>query len=168
MDDFTKLAKQSLETYIKTGEKIAAPADVPEDMKERAAVFVSLKENGRLRGCIGSLEPTTPDIASEIITYAVYAGTQDPRFMPVTESELDSLVYSVDVLGKPEPVESIDELDPSVYGVIVSDGMRRGVLLPDLEGVDTPEEQIEIALAKARIPKTANYEIEKFKVIRHK
>lgn len=168
MDNFTKLAKQALETYIKTGEKPAPPKDVPAEMKERAAVFVSLKEDGRLRGCIGSLEPTMPDTAEEIITYAIYAGTRDPRFMPVNEEELDKLSYSVDVLGKPEPVSDIGELDPSVYGVIVSDGRRRGVLLPDLEGVDTAEEQIEIALAKAGIPKTANYQTEKFKVTRHK
>lgn len=168
MDDFTKLAKQSLETYIKTGRKISPPENLPSDMEDKAAVFVSLKKDGQLRGCIGSLEPTMPDIASEIITYAVYAGTQDPRFMPVAESELDGLVYSVDVLGKPEPVKRITELNPKVYGVIVSDGMRRGVLLPDLEGVDTAEHQIEIALAKAGIPKTSDYKIEKFQVIRHK
>lgn len=168
MDDFTKLAKQSLETYVKTGKKITPPENLSTDMQDEAAVFVSLKKDGQLRGCIGSLEPTTPDIANEIITYAIYAGTQDPRFMPVSESELGSLVYSVDVLGKPEVVKRITELNPKVYGVIVSDGMRRGVLLPDLEGVDTAEQQIEIALVKAGIPKTANYKIEKFKVIRHK
>lgn len=168
MDKFTELAKKSLETYVKTGKKITAPADVPAEMKERAAVFVSLKENGNLRGCIGSLEPTMDSIAEEIINYAVYAGTQDPRFMPVRENELDELVYSVDVLGKPEPVASIDELDPKIYGVIVSLGQRRGVLLPDLEGVDTPEQQIEIALTKARIPQNADYKIERFEVIRHK
>lgn len=168
MDKFTELAKKSLETYIKTGKKITPEDNLPSEMEEEAAVFVSLKENGQLRGCIGSLEPTTPSVAEEIITYAIYAGTQDPRFMPVSENELDKLDYSVDVLEKPQPVRQIAELDPSVYGVIVSDGSRRGVLLPDLEGVDTVEEQIDIALAKARIPKNANYKIEKFKVIRHK
>lgn len=168
MDEFTKLAKQSLETYIKTGKRISPPETLPADMDDKAAVFVSLKKNGELRGCIGSLEPTAPDIANEIITYAIYAGTQDPRFMPVMESELDELTYSVDVLGKPSPVKSAGELNPKVYGVIVSDGMKRGVLLPDLEGVDTADRQIEIALAKARIPNTADYKIEKFEVIRHK
>lgn len=166
MDDYTKLAKEALETYIKTGKTLYL-TDIPEDMEKRAAVFVSLKKDGRLRGCIGSLEPTTDSVAEEIINYAICAGTRDPRFLPVEEGELDKLVYSVDVLSEPEPAGA-EGLDPKVYGVIVSDGFRRGVLLPDLEGVDTVEEQIKIALSKAGINPGSPYKIERFTVTRHK
>ena len=131
-------------------------------------MFVSLKKDGRLRGCIGTISPTKSSIAKEIITNAVSAGTGDPRFDPVREEELDDLVYSVDVLGEPEDIKSKDELDVVKYGVIVSKGSRRGLLLPNLEGVDTVEKQIEIALQKAGIAADANYEMQRFEVVRHK
>ena len=108
--------------------------------KQKAGVFVTLKKHDRLRGCIGTISPVEECIADEIIRNAVSAGTGDPRFDPVTEDELDELVYSVDVLSDPEPIDSIDELDVERYGVIVSKGSRRGLLLPNIEGVTTPQQ----------------------------
>jgi AmmeMemoRadiSam system protein A len=129
---------------------------------------VSLKKHGRLRGCIGTISPVEPSVAEEIIRNAVSAGTGDPRFDPVEEDELDSLVYSVDVLGDAENISSMDELDAKRYGVIVTKGYRRGLLLPNLEGVDTPEQQVAIALQKAGIPANDKYSMERFEVVRHK
>lgn len=167
-DPYVKLAVDTLETYIKTGEKIPVPEGLPDEMlKNRAGVFVSLKKFGELRGCIGTIEPTTSSIAAEIIQNAISAGTRDPRFFPVEEDELSDLVYSVDILGEPEPIKSKEELDVKKYGVIVKKGMRSGLLLPNLEGVDTVEYQVEIALQKAGIRSSEIYEMERFEVIRH-
>ncbi|HHZ17247.1 MAG TPA: AmmeMemoRadiSam system protein A [Clostridia bacterium] len=135
---------------------------------EKAGVFVSLKKFGELRGCIGTTEPTTSSIAEEIRQNAISAGTKDPRFTPVTPDELPFLEYSVDVLDSPIPVQSKAELDPKKYGVIVSQGWRRGLLLPDLEGVDTVEEQLAIACQKAGIDPHDTYAIAKFTVTRFK
>jgi len=137
-------------------------------VSNRAGVFVSLKLDGSLRGCIGTISPTTASIADEIIRNAISAGTEDPRFPPVSEDELPRLIYSVDVLGEAEKIESLDELDPVRYGVIVTKGHRRGLLLPNLEGVDTAEEQVSIALRKAGISPNENYQLERFEVVRHK
>jgi len=165
---YVRLARMSLEHYIKTGKYIDVPPDTPEELlKARRGVFVSLKKNGMLRGCIGTIEPVTENVAHEIIRNAVAAGTEDPRFDEVTEDELDSIVYSVDVLYEPEKVNSKDELDVEKYGVIVSCGFRRGLLLPNLEGVDTVDEQISIALRKANISPYEDYTIERFRVDRY-
>jgi AmmeMemoRadiSam system protein A len=136
--------------------------------ENRAGAFVSLKKYGQLRGCIGTISPAYSNIAQEIIGNAISAGTRDPRFHPVRKDELDGIVYSVDILGEPEPIESIDQLDVKRYGVIVRAGRRSGLLLPDLEGVDTPEEQVSIALRKAGIRPDENYRMERFEVVRHK
>jgi AmmeMemoRadiSam system protein A/AmmeMemoRadiSam system protein B len=168
-DEYVKLARLSLETYVNKGKYAALPAALPADMmNNRAGVFVSLKKGGRLRGCIGTISPVEPSIAEEIMRNAVSAGTGDPRFDPVEQSELDSLVYSVDVLGEAEPVTSMDELDAKRYGVIVTKGFRRGLLLPGLEGVDTPGQQVAIALQKAGISVNEKYGMERFEVVRHK
>ena len=136
-------------------------------MKMRAGAFVSIHSHGRLRGCIGTIAPTTRCVAQEIIRNAVSASTQDPRFAPITEDELKWLEVSVDVLGEPEKIDSADQLDVKRYGVIVSCGSRRGLLLPDLDGVDTPAQQISIALQKGGIREHENYQLERFEVIRH-
>lgn len=168
-DPYVALARQTLETYIKTGQTIEASSDLPEEMTHRqAGVFVSLKKHGQLRGCIGTITATRPCIAEEIIANAVQSGTQDPRFNPVKQNELEDLVYSVDVLGEAEPADSLEELDVVRYGVIVTSGYRRGLLLPNLDGVDTPEQQIEIALSKAGIRKSEQYSVQRFEVVRHK
>ena len=168
-DPYVRLARYALETYIKTGKRAERPQGLPEKMTACAAgVFVSLKKDGQLRGCIGTIEPDTDCIADEIMRNAVSSGTQDPRFDPVAERELDQLIYSVDVLGEAEPVSSVEELDAQRYGVIVSKGWRRGLLLPNLEGVSTPQQQISIALEKACIRSTEDYRIERFEVVRHR
>lgn len=168
-DAFVRLARLSLETYVKTGKRALMPEGLPSDLTERrSGVFVSLKKDGRLRGCIGTITPTTGSIAEEILRNAVSAGTGDPRFDPVEESELSELVYSVDVLGDAEPIQSMDDLDAKRYGVIVNKGHRRGLLLPNLEGVDTPKQQVDIALQKAGIRRDEAYTMERFEVVRHK
>ena len=168
-DDYVKLARQSLETYVTTGKRLKLPKGLPKEMTaNQAGVFVSLKKDGRLRGCIGTIEPTAASIAEEILRNAVSAGTGDPRFDPVAQGELPSLVYSVDVLGQAEPAPSMDDLDVKRYGVIVTKGYKRGLLLPNLDGVNTPEEQVGIALQKAGIPKNDKYSMERFEVVRHK
>ena len=168
MDQYVMLAKKSLEYYVKYNRKMEVPEGLNSElMNERRGAFVSIKKHGMLRGCIGTIEPTKRNLAEEIIENAISAGTRDPRFPPVTEEELPELVYSVDVLKEPEVVSSMDELDPKRYGVIVSKGFRRGLLLPDLEGIDTPEEQVEIALQKAGIFKFEKYTLERFEVVRH-
>ncbi|MDD7363420.1 MAG: AmmeMemoRadiSam system protein A [Peptoniphilus sp.] len=167
-DDYVALARKSVETYVTTKEACDVPKDLPEEMlNRRAGVFVSLHKDGRLRGCIGTIFPTTGAIANEIIENGISAATRDPRFQPVEERELDALEYSVDVLGEIEAVESIADLDASRYGVIVTRGLKRGLLLPNLDGVDTPEAQIAIAKQKAGIRPNATVKLERFEVVRH-
>lgn len=161
-----KLARQAVETYVKEG-KMAEAAGITAEMKQRAGVFVSLKKHGELRGCIGTFEPTQPDVAGEIISNAVSSATRDPRFPPVQEDELSDLEYSVDVLAKPVPA-SREELDPKKYGVIVQCGWRRGLLLPDLEGVNTVEDQIDICRRKAGIGPNEPVKLHRFEVKRYK
>ncbi len=167
-DEYVRLARKSLEHYVKTGEYLKVPEGLSNElMEEKRAVFVSIKKNGMLRGCIGSTEPHEKNIATEIIKYAVNAGTRDPRFDSVEEAELDRLVYSVDVLFIPEPIKTKDELNVEKYGVIVNKDYRTGLLLPNIEGVDSVDEQIEIALRKAGIMEHEDYSMERFEVIRH-
>ena len=168
-DPWVKLARMSLETFVKTGKRLERlPEGLPPEMTEQVAgAFVSLHAHGQLRGCIGTTGPTTESVAWEIVQNAVSACSRDPRFLPVTVSELNSLEYSVDVLGQPEPISSPAELDVKKYGVIVSCGGRRGLLLPDLEGVDTVEQQIDIARQKGGISSREKYALERFEVVRH-
>lgn len=167
-DEYVSLARKSLEYYIKEKSYLKIPKDLRDELTQnRAGVFVSLKKHGKLRGCIGTIEPTSDSIAEEIIINAVSAGLRDPRFESVEEDELESIVYSVDVLKEPEAIDSIDELDVNKYGVIVSSGYKRGLLLPNIEGVETPEEQVRIALQKAGIRRNESYKMERFQVVRH-
>ena len=168
-DPWVKLARLSLETYVRTGKQLdTLPDGLPGEMTGRAAgAFVSLHAHGQLRGCIGTTGPTTNSVAWEIVQNAVSACSRDPRFAPVRADELDSLEYSVDVLGEPEAISSPAELDIKRYGVIVSCGGRRGLLLPDLEGVDTIEQQIDIARQKGGISSREQYTLERFEVVRH-
>lgn len=168
-DEWVRLARLSLETYVRTGQRLdSLPDALPRELTEQAAgAFVSLHMGGRLRGCIGTIGPTQENLAWEIIRNAVSAGTRDPRFPAVRAEELDELEYSVDVLGQPESVDALDQLDPRQYGVIVSFGHQRGLLLPDLDGVDTAEQQIDIARQKGGIRATDPYILQRFKVVRH-
>ncbi len=167
-DAFVSLARTTLETYVKSGRMIDIPDNLPEELvKTHSAVFVSLKKFGQLRGCIGTLSPVTSCTAEEIIRNAISAGMHDPRFPPLTASELPYLVYSVDVLSEPVSVPDTSSLDPKKYGVIVSAGSKRGVLLPDLEGVDSVEQQIQICRRKGGIAPDESVSLERFTVIRH-
>ncbi len=168
-DDYVKLARYSLESYVEKHKKIKKTDELsPELLNDRAGVFVSLKLDGKLRGCIGTIEPAAGCIADEIIRNAISAGTEDPRFYPVSKDELQRIIYSVDVLKNPEPIASRDDLDPKKYGVIVSKGRRKGLLLPNLDGIDNVEEQVSVALKKAGISPNENYSMERFEVVRHK
>ncbi|ACJ75725.1 extradiol ring-cleavage dioxygenase, class III enzyme, subunit B [Thermosipho africanus TCF52B] len=151
---YVKWAIEVIENYILHSKVIEPdPNSLPKELFEkRAGCFVTLHtKNGNLRGCIGTFEPTQENLAFEIRNNAIAAATQDPRFPPVSKGELDNIVVSVDVLSEIQPVSSISELDPKKYGIIVAKGFRRGLLLPDIEGVDTIEEQIRIAKLKAGI-----------------
>lgn len=161
------LARQALETYVRDGRKIDPDTEAGPAFNEKAGVFVSLKKHGQLRGCIGTILPTTPNIGAEIVNNAISAGTGDPRFEPVESDELADLVYSVDVLKAPEPIESTGELDVKRYGVIVRSGRRSGLLLPNLEGVNTVEEQVSIARQKTGIAPGEPVQLERFEVIRY-
>ncbi len=150
---YVKWAIEVIENYIIHNKIIEPHEGLPEDLfKRRAGTFVSLhKSDGSLRGCIGTFLPTQPNLALEIRENAIAAATRDPRFEPVRPEELDEIEVSVDILSEPIPVKSMDELDPKKYGIIVVSGNRRGLLLPDIEGVNTVEEQIRIACLKAGI-----------------
>ena len=169
-DPWVQLARLSVETYVRTGRPLdRLPEDLPTELlTQRAGAFASLHIGDRLRGCIGTTAPTRRSVAWEIVHNAISACSADPRFPPVRASELDSLEYSVDVLGEPERILSPSQLDVKRYGVIVSCGTRRGLLLPDLEGVDSVEQQIDIARQKSGISAAERYSLERFEVVRHK
>ena len=162
-----RLARETVETYVKEG-KAPQPEELTLEMMLRAGVFVSIHKFGGLRGCIGTFEPTRQNVAEEIITNAVSSATKDPRFSPIAPNELNDLSYSVDVLTAPEAIDSKDQLDPKKYGVIVECGFRRGLLLPDLEGVDTVDYQIDICRQKAGIAPDEPIKLYRFEVKRYK
>ena len=167
-DPYVKLARHTIETYLRTGKLPSVPEGLPEELySRRAGAFVSLKEDGKLRGCIGTIQAVQNSLAEEIIRNAVSACSEDPRFPPVEQWEAERLTISVDVLGDTERISSPGELDVERYGVIVTKGSRRGLLLPNLEGVDTVEQQIAIAKQKAGIPEQETVELERFEVVRH-
>lgn len=181
-DAYVRLARKALESWVLGKRRIKVSPETPwvstsetagfslpgEMLTRRCGVFVSLKKRGELRGCIGTLEPTRRCVGDEVVENAISAGTRDPRFPTVKPTELDLLVYSVDVLGEPEVISDPGELDPTRYGVIVStcDG-RRGVLLPDLDGVDTPEKQVYLARGKGGIDPYERVTLQRFEVTRH-
>ena len=168
-DSYVRLARETIEKYIITRERNTVPDWVPTEMTScRAGVFVSIHEDGRLRGCIGTIFPAYGSVAEEIIHNAVSASTRDPRFDPIRPEELDRLEINVDVLTAPERIESRKELDVKRYGVIVSSGSKRGLLLPDLDGVDTVDEQVDIAMRKGGISSREKITLERFEVIRHR
>src|SRR5688572_1856540 len=166
--DLPRLARQAVETFTRSGEVIESPAATEEMLSARAPCFVSLKTlDGELRGCIGTIEPAKVTLAQEIIANAISAAINDPRFDPVSEAELPNLRYSVDVL-LPAEETVFEELDPAVFGVIVEDenGSHRGLLLPDIPGVDSAEQQVEIAASKAGIPRGTPVKLWRLKAAR--
>lgn len=180
-DEYVALARSTTEIYIRsgkipkvTGGYVVCDDDnfkgwhLSQDMLDRqAGTFVSIHKEGQLRGCIGTISATKSTVAEEIIHNAISASTQDPRFPPVSPDELDALVYSVDVLGPTEKISSCEELDVKKYGVIVTKGYRRGLLLPNLETVNTVKEQIDIACRKGGIAPAEKPNLERFEVVRH-
>ncbi len=139
------LARLAIERFIRDGLRVEPPEELPADLERAAGAFVTIRHGGTLRGCIGTIQPTCSTVAEEVIQNAISAATRDYRFDPVTAGELESLEVKVDVLSEPEPVASLDELDPRRYGLIVQSKVaprRRGLLLPDLEGIDTVEDQV--------------------------
>lgn len=167
-DPYVSLAYDSINHFLEHESYIEVPNNLPEEMKsQKRGVFVTYKMDGELRGCVGTIFPATVSIAKEIIRNSVEAGARDPRFYPINLDELPFLEISVDELMEPEDA-SFDQLDPENYGVIVRTSRKSGLLLPDLEGIDTKEEQLDIALKKAGISADEDYKIQRFKVIRHR
>ncbi|HUI46299.1 MAG TPA: AmmeMemoRadiSam system protein A [Nitrospirota bacterium] len=168
MHPLVKLAKDTVELYVREGKILEVNEEkLPSELRQRAGVFVCLKIKGNLRGCIGTFHPMEPTIAHETVRNAISAASCDPRFECVHADELDSIGYTVDVLTPPEKVASKNALDPRRYGVIVQAGGRRGLLLPDLEGVDTVDYQVSIAMQKAGITPGTAVELFRFEVKRY-
>lgn len=167
-DPWVRLAWDSVESYVCHRKVIGVPEGLPQELTNtRAGAFVSIHKQGRLRGCIGTIAPTRGSLAEEIIHNAISASTRDPRFDPIRPDELKLLEINVDVLGAPEDIASVSELDVKRYGVIVTRGGRRGLLLPDLDGVDTVQQQVEIARQKAGIGPGEPVSLQRFEVVRH-
>ena len=167
-DAYVRLARDAIDAFVRKGDILSAPEDLPREMlTRRAGAFVSIHKHGSLRGCIGTTGPTRSSLAEEIIHNAISASTSDPRFPAIEPDELEWLEISVDVLGEPEDIESKTELDVKRYGVIVSSGRKRGLLLPDLDGVDTVDQQVEIAMRKGGIHSGEKITLQRFEVVRH-
>jgi AmmeMemoRadiSam system protein A len=167
-DAWVRLARENVESVVRTGKRTRIPDGLPSEMIDsRAGVFVTIKKDGALRGCIGTIQPVRRNVAAEILENSVSAALHDARFDPVAPEELGGLTYSVDVLMPPEPAAGLEELDPGRFGVIVSCGARRGLLLPHLDGVDSAEEQVRIAREKGGIGAEEPYALERFEVVRH-
>ena len=165
-----ELARLAVEAFIGRGERIEPPAEPQGRLAERAGVFVTLRTvGGALRGCIGTIEPSYATVAEEVIGKAINAAMLDPRFSPVTQDELPDLMYGVDVLALPEPARGVEDLDPSLYGVIIEtlDGGRRGLLLPRIAGLDTAEQQWLAVHQKAGIRPGTPVRVERFTVTRY-
>lgn len=160
-----QLARQTVESFVQTGQILPEPpSGLDEFRAQQAGVFVTLKIQDQLRGCIGTIAPVSPNVLVETIQNAVSAATRDPRFRPVQPAELNQLQYEVSVLHPPEQISSIESLDPKRYGVIVACRGRRGLLLPDLEGIDKAEDQVRHAMAKGGIFPTETVELYRFQV----
>jgi AmmeMemoRadiSam system protein A len=166
-DPYVALPDTVWRLILKQAKQHPSPGTSAEMTRRKAGVFVTLKQHGRLRGCIGTIHPVSENVALEILRNAISSGVEDPRFAPVTQEELTTLTYSVDVMGDPEPIDTPDKLNVKRYGDIVTRGGRRGLLLPILEGIDTVEEQIAIAKQKAGIPLRETCRLERFEVVRH-
>lgn len=163
------LAQLTVELFIREGVVLDPPADPQGILATRAGTFVTLrKSGGELRGCIGTIEAAQANVAQEIVQNAISAATRDPRFSPVSTSELPELLYSVDVLSPPEPARGPEDLDPAVYGVIVEtlDGLRRGLLLPRITGLDSAKEQWLAVHSKAGVKVGTPVRTERFSVTR--
>jgi MEMO1 family protein len=166
-EQILRLARSSLQAYVHLGRPLRLPEETISALGQRQACFVTLREHGQLRGCVGTIEPTRENLAQEIADNAVGAGTRDFRFLPVTAGELGDLAYSVDVLSPLEGVRDISGLDPAVDGMVVRQGGRVGVLLPGIPEVKDAQQQFEICCQKAGISSPAGIELARFSVTRY-
>lgn len=153
MDAYQQLAKDAILGFIKNPQEIFKyPNYLPIVMKQKkSGVFVSLHKKNNLRGCIGTLEATQPNIALEIVVNAISAGLNDPRFEPVTENELPEIDFTIDIINPLEEIHSITDLNPNIYGIYIEKKQNKAMLLPKLEGIDTINKQIDLVLKKAQI-----------------
>ena len=167
---YVKLAIQAVEHFLAEKKSLPCPSPLPDEMSHSLGTFVSIKikTSGELRGCMGTVTPNQDNLAKEIIYNAVNAATRDPRFTPVTNEELHQLLFSVDVLTPLEPVNKPEQLNPKQYGLSIKYEERQGILLPDLEGIDTVQRQIELCLKKGNIKKNASYQMYRFEVERYR
>ncbi len=164
MHDLLKLARRAVETYVREGRIVKPPSNLPQELSDKKGVFVTIRKRGELRGCIGTYLPTRKNIAQETIHNAVAACSQDYRFSVVTESELPFLNYEVYIIGTPEKISDFSELDPERFGLLVRKGLRSGLLLPGIQGIEGPEEQFRVVCRKAGIPDSmAGEEVDIFK-----
>lgn len=157
-----RLARAAVEAFVRN-DRTVEPADLPSDLPDRAGVFVTIRKDGELRGCIGTIEPVCESLAEETIRSAILAATDDPRFPTVAVAELALLSYSVSILDTLELTSGLDDLDPAVFGVVVRSGHRRGLLLPGIAGIDSAEAQVTVARRKAGIPAGAEIELYRFR-----
>jgi AmmeMemoRadiSam system protein A len=165
--DPISVARIALKNYLEKGSVGELPIKLPPEYPSKAGVFVSLKIKGNLRGCIGTIQPTRDNLVEEIANNAVNAAMHDPRFPPLRHEEFPRLSISVDVLGQLEELKDETGLDPKKYGVLVRSGSRSGLLLPDLKGVDTVEEQLAIVRQKAGISSGEQIKLYRFIVTRY-
>ncbi|MFQ5431346.1 MAG: AmmeMemoRadiSam system protein A [Nitrospinota bacterium] len=168
MHSYVELALRAIREQVKNKKRLQPPDPLPEEMKDRAGAFVCLKIKNRLRGCIGTIEPSQDNLADEIISNAISASTHDSRFDPLAPDEIDDIEVTVDVLSEPEPVGSLSDLDPKIYGLIVKSGLKRGLLLPDIEGVDDAEQQLSICRRKGGIGDDEEVSLQRFTVTRYR
>ena len=168
MHPFIELAHKAIKTYLETGQIAAAPTPLPENMTRPGAVFVSLHTaDGQLRGCRGTITPTQPTLAQAIIHTAISSAVDDPRFPPITLSEIQGLQIKVDVLSSMEPVTDTSVLDEKVYGVLIESGSRRALLLPNISSVKSVPHQLELVRRKAGLSPTEPAQLYRFTVTRY-
>ena len=161
--DIQALGRQAIDTYLRTRRLIEPPQPIPVDLQAPSAVFVTLRKRGELRGCVGSMQPTTATAAHELIRYAVASAVRDPRFERVRLDEVGQLTIKVELLDPPEAITDISGLKPQTHGIIVRRGDRQALLLPGIDGIDTPEQQFRAACDKAGIERLAPVELERFR-----
>jgi AmmeMemoRadiSam system protein A len=168
MHPLVRLANQAVKHFIETGEPLPCPDPLPDNLKQKAGTFVTLRNEGALRGCIGTLTPKYNNLAEEVIKNAIRSASEDPRFDPVEKRELPSLTFSVDVLTLEEKINDLKEHNVKQFGLIVRGEGKKGVLLPDLDNIKTANQQLKVCLKKGRLSHDDKYELFRFKVRRFK
>jgi AmmeMemoRadiSam system protein A len=158
-----EVGRDAIRKYLQSRQLIEPPQPIPPELRAPSAVFITLRKDGELRGCVGSMVPTEPTAAHELIRYAVSAAVRDPRFEPVRLDEVPALTIKAQFIEPPEPITSLANLDPRTYGIIVRAQGRHGLLLPDIDHIATPEEQVWAACDKAGIDRHAALQIERFR-----